>query len=116
MLGGACVWEGFWSLQQPSLCLQSRGALVQLLSCRWARPLLCSGPARGTGGRQSPLGMGAGGEGQDQGQLSLELHTPDCTAFGFTSPPLPAWQLGSAWTNASKNQKPFQPLMGDSEA
>lgn len=31
MLGGACVWESFWSLQQPSLCLWGRGALGQLL-------------------------------------------------------------------------------------
>lgn len=41
---------------------------------------------------------------------------PDCTAFGFTSPPLPAWQLGSAWINASRKQTPFQSLMGGSEA
>lgn len=32
MLGGVCVWEGSWSLQQPSLCVHSRGASVQLLS------------------------------------------------------------------------------------
>lgn len=32
MLGGACVWDGSWSLQQPFLCVHSRGAPVQLLS------------------------------------------------------------------------------------
>lgn len=39
---------------------------------------------------------------------SFWLHLP--------SPPLPAWQLGSTWTSASRKQMPFQPLMGGSEA
>lgn len=93
MLGVTWVREGSQSLQQPSLCLQSRGALVQLLSLRllqvgtstallWA----CSQHR----GEAESSGTGVGGEGRERGQISLELHTPHSTAFGFTSPPLPS--------------------------
>lgn len=57
-------------------------------------------------------GQGVGGEGQGRGQLNLELHMPCSIAFGLASPPLSAWQPGSAWTGASRKQMPFQPLMG----
>lgn len=30
----------------------------------------------------------------------------------LASPPLPAWQPGSTWTDASRKQMPFQPLGG----
>lgn len=57
-------------------------------------------------------GQGVGGEGQGRGQLNLELHMPCSIAFGLASPPLSAWQPGSAWTGASRKQMPFQHLMG----
>lgn len=31
--GGAWIWEGSWSLQQPSLFVQSIGAAMQLSPC-----------------------------------------------------------------------------------
>lgn len=55
------VWEGSWNLRQPSFCLQSRGASLQLLSLRLLQvgastPWLW--PCSRHRGRQSPLGMG----------------------------------------------------------